>query len=61
MGMNQWWQKLQSFFIQTMRVMKVTRKPTTFEFKTIAKITGLGITVIGAIGFILQVIKALLF
>jgi len=60
MGLAEQWRKLKSFTIQTKRVLQVTRKPTKEEFKMIAKITGLGIAVIGAIGFVLQIGKALL-
>ncbi len=56
----EYWRRLKSFLIQTKRVLQVTRKPTAEEFKMISKITGLGIAVIGAIGFILQIGKALL-
>ncbi len=61
MALKDKWARLVSFYIQTQRVMKVTRKPTSFEFKTIVKITGLGIAAIGAIGFILQILKQMLF
>jgi protein transport protein SEC61 subunit gamma-like protein len=61
MAMQETWLKLKSFLIQTQHVLKVTRKPTRDEFKTIVKITGLGIAVIGAIGFILQMGKQLIF
>lgn len=59
--MAEWWNKFVSFLIQTQRVMRVTRKPTAFEFKTILKITALGIAIIGAIGFALQMLKITLF
>lgn len=59
--MANWWVRLKSFLIQTKRVLQVTRKPTSYEFKTIAKVTGLGIAVIGLIGFVLQILKAILF
>ncbi len=49
------WNRLVSFLIQTQRVLKVTRKPTGYEFKTIVKITALGIAAIGALGFLLQI------
>ena len=39
------------------RVLRVTKKPTTEEFKTISKVSGLGILAIGLIGFILQLIR----
>ncbi|MEI6731077.1 MAG: protein translocase SEC61 complex subunit gamma [archaeon] len=47
-------QKLQSFFLQSRRVWQVLRKPTAEEFKTIAKVSALGILAIGAIGFIIS-------
>ena len=47
------WQKLKSFFLQSTRVWHVLKKPTMEEFKTIAKVSALGILVIGAIGFII--------
>ena len=59
--MQETWLKLKSFLVQTQHVLKVTRKPTKEEFRTIVKITGLGITIIGLIGFILQMGKQLLF
>jgi len=48
------WAKLKSFLIQCGRVWHVLRKPTMEEFKTIAKISALGILAIGAIGFIIS-------
>jgi len=35
--------------------LKITRKPNKEEYKTIVKITSLGILIIGLIGFILLV------
>ena len=46
--------KLKRFLKECGRVLKVTKKPTKEEFKTIVKISGLGIAVIGVIGFILH-------
>lgn len=45
--------KIKSFFIQSKRVWHVLRKPTGEEFKAIAKVSALGLLVIGAIGFLL--------
>lgn len=46
---------------QYARVLTVTKKPNQKEFKTIVKVSGLGIAAIGLIGFIItlvtQVIK----
>lgn len=42
-------------FIQSSRrVMVVSKKPDWAEFKTIAKITGLGIILIATVGFIIS-------
>ncbi len=53
--------KLKEFTKECIRVLKVTRKPDMKEFKTIIKITGLGLIVIGMIGFIIQMTKMLIF
>ena len=42
---------LKSFIKNCMRVLKVTRRPTREEYTAASKITGLGIIVIGIIGF----------
>ncbi len=52
--------KLKSFIIECKRVLKVTKKPDSEEFKTIVKISGLGVLLIGAIGFILFIFKEIL-
>ena len=39
------------------RVLKMARKPTNEEYGKTAKITGLGILLIGAIGFTIWIIK----
>ena len=38
------------------RVIKLSRKPKTTEFLTIAKITGLGMVVMGIVGFTIRMI-----
>ena len=52
--------KLKRFWHECRRVLKVTRKPTKDEFKLIVKVSGAGILIIGAIGFIVQMIKQLI-
>ncbi|MBU1198424.1 MAG: protein translocase SEC61 complex subunit gamma [Nanoarchaeota archaeon] len=54
------WGKLKDFFIQCKRVLRVTRKPDKQEFWTIAKVSGLGILVIGLLGFILHFLKQII-
>jgi len=53
--------KLKRFAIECRRVLTVTKKPTSYEYKTIVKVSGLGIMIIGLMGFILQMIRDLLF
>mgnify|MGYP001614072186 CR=1 FL=1 len=52
--------ELKRFLSECLRVLKITRKPTGEEFKTIVKVSGLGIALIGMLGFVLQVGKQLL-
>jgi len=47
--------KLNSHYREYLRVFKLTRKPNSIEFKTIVKITGIGIMVIGVIGALIQI------
>lgn len=56
-----WKTKLRSWLRECWRVLKVTKKPGTEEFQTIVKVAGLGIAVIGLIGFVISMIKQLLF
>lgn len=52
--------KFKSFIVECQRVLKVTKKPDAEEFKTIVKIALLGALLLGAIGFIIFIIKELL-
>lgn len=52
--------QLKQFLKECLRVLKVTKKPDPAEFKMIIKASGLGITVIGMIGFIISLAKQLL-
>ncbi|MEK6827958.1 MAG: protein translocase SEC61 complex subunit gamma [Nanoarchaeota archaeon] len=56
-----WKYKIKLFIGECFRVLKVTKKPDAIEFKTIVKVSGLGIFIIGLIGFIVQMIKLLFF
>lgn len=42
------------------RVLKMARKPTEEEFAKSSKITGIGILVVGAIGFVIFLLATLL-
>jgi len=48
--------KLKSFYKECVRVFRITKKPTKEEFIAIVKVAGLGILVIGFIGFIVHII-----
>ena len=54
------WCKTKRIYKECLRVLKVTKKPNAEEFKTIVKVSGLGIIIIGFIGFVIQIIKQLL-
>lgn len=47
--------KLKSFILECRRVLIVTKKPGKEEFKVIVKISGIGMIVIGLIGFIIYI------
>ena len=61
MNLSSIWIRLKSFTNECVRVLKVTKKPDSFEFKTIVKVSGLGMIVIGLIGFLFFIAKQLLF
>jgi protein transport protein SEC61 subunit gamma-like protein len=54
-----WKSKFGSFLVQCKRVWQVLRKPTAEEFKSIAKVSAIGILIIGAVGFIIADIMKL--
>ncbi|MFH1315988.1 MAG: protein translocase SEC61 complex subunit gamma [Candidatus Woesearchaeota archaeon] len=54
------WFKLKRFIIECKRVLKITKKPDKIEFKTIVKVTGAGILIIGAMGFVIYLINQLI-
>ena len=56
-----WKYRITAFIQESVRVLKVTKRPDSIEFKTIVKVSGLGILVIGLIGFLIQMSKALIF
>ena len=53
--------RFKSFINECIRVLRVTRKPSKDEFKTRVKVSGLGMIIIGLIGFVITMIKQLLF
>ncbi|MDP3918459.1 MAG: protein translocase SEC61 complex subunit gamma [Nanoarchaeota archaeon] len=57
---KEYWIKLKSFIKECRRVLHVTKKPSREEFKAVVKVTGLGILLIGFIGFIITLTAKLL-
>ncbi|RME78588.1 protein translocase SEC61 complex subunit gamma [Candidatus Woesearchaeota archaeon] len=54
-------QRLRQFTKECIRVLKVTKKPDAQEYKSIVKVTGLGMLAIGLVAFIIVLFKELLF
>jgi len=52
--------KLKSFIIESRRVFRITKKPSMMEFKSIVKISSIGIAVIGIIGFLIHLLWSLI-
>lgn len=52
--------RIKSFLSECVRVFTITKKPGTEEFKTIVKVSGLGILIIGLIGFLVHIIWTLM-
>ena len=48
--------RLKSFYAVCVRVFRITKKPTKDEYKAIVKVSGLGILLIGLLGFIIHLI-----
>lgn len=48
--------KLKSFVLECRRVLRVTKKPGSDEFKIIVKVSGIGMIIIGLIGFFIYII-----
>lgn len=61
MNFSSLWIRFKSFTGECVRVLKVTRKPDTAEFKTIVKASGLGMVIIGLIGFLFTMARQIFF
>lgn len=54
-------EKIGSFIAQCVRVWQLLRKPTSEEFKTVSKVSAIGLGLIGLLGFIIAVIMAFVY
>ncbi|MBI2663581.1 protein translocase SEC61 complex subunit gamma [Candidatus Woesearchaeota archaeon] len=52
--------RFKSFLSQSKRVLQLTKKPGREEYLMIVKVSGIGILVIGAIGFLITIISQVL-
>ncbi|AIS32620.1 MULTISPECIES: protein translocase SEC61 complex subunit gamma [Methanobacterium] len=53
-------ESMANFIKQCQRVLKVSRKPDREEYINVAKVTGIGIILIGVIGFIISIVAQLI-
>jgi protein transport protein SEC61 subunit gamma-like protein len=51
--------KVSSHFARYKRVWRLLKKPTPEEFKTVSKVSAIGILIIGAVGFAISVLMKL--
>ncbi len=49
--------RIRSFIYNAVRVLKLAKKPKREDFTFVAKVTGLGILLIGALGYIIESIR----
>lgn len=52
--------KLKSFFVECVRVVRVTKKPDKKTYFTIVKVSALGMAIIGAVGFLLSLVATMI-
>ncbi len=46
--------KLGSFIVQCKRVWKILKKPSAYEFKSVSKVSAIGMLILGAGGFLIS-------
>ncbi len=54
---SSWLAWLKEWWTDCLRVLRTTKKPDKEEFKTIVKVSGIGILIIGAIGFLVHLLN----
>lgn len=47
-------QAVRRYYVNSIRLLKITKKPTRREISITSRITAIGVVVIGTIGFLLQ-------
>jgi protein transport protein SEC61 subunit gamma and related proteins len=51
---------LRRFPSEASRILKLSKKPTRSEFDDVAKVTGLGIVILGVLGLVFVLVRAFL-
>lgn len=51
---------VRQFWMDCKRVLKSTRKPTREELKNTVKISGIGLILIGTVGFLIHLVKEII-
>jgi protein transport protein SEC61 subunit gamma-like protein len=51
---------IKDLITRCIRIIHISRKPTKEEFEQVAKITGLGIVVIGVLGLVISTVFSLI-
>jgi protein transport protein SEC61 subunit gamma-like protein len=49
-------EQLHSLLLQCVRVWKLLRRPTAEEYKTVAKVSALGVLFLGLLGFVVALL-----
>lgn len=49
--------RIGTYIKECYRVLRVTKKPNSIEFKTIVKVSAAGMLLIGLVGFLVQTVK----
>jgi len=52
--------RIKTFFMESRRVLRITKKPSMEEFKVIVKISGIGILIIGILGALIHIFYQLI-
>ena len=60
MNISSWPERIKKYVLECRRVLKITKKPDSNEFKTIVKVSGIGMILVGLLGFIITLIKEIL-
>ncbi len=48
--------RLRDFWLNTKRIIRVARRPTAQEVRLIARVSGIGILIVGAVAFLIQIL-----